>query len=110
MASPVEIVRDVSASPAERVGDHASMVTYTWVAIERTMNCRTDIAPCEETHLAQSAEFIGISDRQMRRWRERYQEFGRDGLYDRRRGKPSRKGLPLAQVAVLGLYRDRISI
>ena len=25
----------------------------------------------------------------MRRWRERYEEFGYDGLFDRRRGKPS---------------------
>jgi uncharacterized membrane protein len=26
--------------------------------------------------LEQTAEIIGISDRQMRRWRERYEEFG----------------------------------
>ncbi len=36
----------------------------------------------------QAAEIIGISDRHMRRWRERYQEFGYDGLFDRRCGKP----------------------
>jgi transposase len=35
----------------------------------------------------QAAEIIGISDRQMRRWRERYEEFGYDGLFDRRRGQ-----------------------
>jgi hypothetical protein len=28
----------------------------------------------------QAAEIIGISDRQMRRWRERYEEFGFRGL------------------------------
>jgi transposase len=33
----------------------------------------------------QAAEIIGISDRHMRRWRERYEEFGYDGLFDRRR-------------------------
>jgi hypothetical protein len=27
----------------------------------------------------QAAEIIGISDRHMRRWRERYEEFGDDG-------------------------------
>jgi len=27
----------------------------------------------------QAAEIIGISDRHMRRWRERYEEFGYDG-------------------------------
>jgi len=56
----------------------------------------------------QAAEIIGISDRHMRRWRERYQEFGYDGLFDRRRGQPSPKRVPLAIVEqVLGLYRDR---
>lgn len=44
----------------------------------------------------------------MRRWHERYEEFGDDGLFDRRRGKPSPKRVPLAQVEqILGLYRDR---
>jgi len=37
----------------------------------------------------QAAEIIGISDRHMRRWRERYEAFGYDGLFDRRRGTPS---------------------
>jgi transposase len=55
----------------------------------------------------QAAEIIGISERQMRRWRQRYEEFGYDGLFDRRRGQPSQKRIPLAQVEqVLGLYRD----
>ena len=44
----------------------------------------------------------------MRRWRERYQEFGYDGLFDRRQGRPSPKRVPVALVEqVLGLYRDR---
>jgi transposase len=56
----------------------------------------------------QAAEIIGISDRQMRRWRERLQEFGFEGLLDRRRCRPSEKRVPLATVEqVLGLYRDR---
>lgn len=56
----------------------------------------------------QAAEIIGISDRQMRRWHQRYEEFGYDGLFDRRRGKPSPRRVPLAQVEqVLGLYRDK---
>jgi transposase len=56
----------------------------------------------------QAAEIIGISDRSMRRWRERYEEFGYDGLFDRRMGKPSTRRVPLAQAEqVLGLYRDR---
>ena len=44
----------------------------------------------------------------MRRSRERYEEYGYDGLFDRRRGKPSPKRVPLAEVEqVLGLYRER---
>jgi len=56
----------------------------------------------------QAAEIIGISDRQMRRWRERYEEFGYDGLFDRRRGKPSPKRVPVKTVEqVLELYREK---
>jgi hypothetical protein len=51
---------------------------------------------------------MGISDRQMRRWRERYEEHGYDGLIDRRRGRPSERRVPVAMVEqVLGLYREK---
>src|SRR5256885_10638731 len=53
----------------------------------------------------QAAEIVGISDRWMRRWRERYQEFGYDGLFDKRRGEGSPRrgsdGPAAAGVAVL---------
>jgi transposase len=39
----------------------------------------------------QAADIIGVSDRSMRSWRQRYDEYGYDGLFDRRRGKPSPK-------------------
>ena len=56
----------------------------------------------------QAAEIIGISDRQMRRWRERYEQNGFDGLLDRRRCRPSEKRVGLATVErVLELYRER---
>ncbi len=56
----------------------------------------------------QTAEIIVISDRSMRRWRERYERHGYDGLLDRRRGKPSGKRVPLAQAEqVLGLCREK---
>jgi hypothetical protein len=43
----------------------------------------------------------------MRRWKQRYEEHGYDGLYDRRKGKPSPRRLPLAVVEkVLELYRE----
>lgn len=56
----------------------------------------------------QAAEIIGISCRQMRRWRERYEEYGYTGLIDRRRGRPSEKQVPLATVEeVLRLYQEQ---
>ncbi len=86
------------------------MDCYSKAAVERAMKVQEVIlrAIAKKITWWQAAEIIGISDRQMRRWHERYQEFGYDGLFDRRRGQPSPKRVPLAQVEqVLGLYRDR---
>ena len=56
----------------------------------------------------QAAEIIGLSDRSLRRWRGRYEQSGYDGLFDRRRGKPSPKRVPVETVeAVLRLYQER---
>jgi transposase len=53
-----------------------------------------------------AAEIIGVTDRTMRRWRDRLEEGGYDGLADRRKGKPSAQRIPLATVEkVLGLYK-----
>ena len=55
----------------------------------------------------QAAEVIGISDRQMRRWRRRWEKFGYDGLLDRHRGRPSSRRVPLELAErVLALYRE----
>ena len=87
-----------------------SMEAYPRAALERAMKVQEVIlrAMAKKLTWFQAAEIIGISDRQMRRWRERYEEHGYDGLMDRRRGVPSSKRVPMAQVEqVLGLYRDR---
>ena len=56
----------------------------------------------------QAAEIIGVSDRTMRRWQERYREHGYDGLFHRQRGRPSPKRVPVATVEqVLGLYQEQ---
>ena len=47
----------------------------------------------------QAAEILGISDRQMRRWHRRYEKCGYDGLWDRRRGGPSPRRVPLETAA-----------
>jgi hypothetical protein len=44
----------------------------------------------------------------MRRWKERYELYGYDGLFDRRLGKPSPKRVPLATMeAILRLYQEQ---
>jgi transposase len=54
-----------------------------------------------------AAEILGVSDRTMRRWRERLEQDGYKGLADRRKGRPSPKRVPLATVEeVLRLYRE----
>jgi transposase len=86
------------------------MFSYTQAAMERTMKVQEVIlrALAKKITWWQAAEIIGISDRQMRRWHERYEEFGFRGLFDRRRGKPSPKKVPLGVVEkVLGLYREK---
>src|SRR5271165_225329 len=86
------------------------MISYTEAAMERAMKVEEVILRAIAGKISwwQAAEIIGISDRQMRRWHERYEQFGIRGLYDRRRGQPSPKRVPLAVVEkVLGLYREK---
>jgi transposase len=86
------------------------MESYSRAAVERAMKVQEVIlrAVAKKITWWQAAEIIGLSDRQMRRWRERYEEFGFRGLFDRRRGKPSPKRVPMAVVErVLELYREK---
>jgi transposase len=86
------------------------MDSYTQGAVERAMKVQEVMlqAMAKKITWWQAAEILGISDRHMRRWRERYEEFGFRGLFDRRRGRPSPKRVPTAVVEqVLALYRDR---
>jgi transposase len=54
-----------------------------------------------------AAEIIGVTDRTMRRWKERMEAGGYAGLADRRKGKPSAQRVPVATVEeVLRLYRE----
>jgi transposase len=55
-----------------------------------------------------AAEIIGVSDRTMRRWRQRLEKHGYSGLRDRRKGKASFRRVPLQTVEkVLELYREK---
>ena len=86
------------------------MESYLRAAMERAMKVQEVIlqAMAKKITWFQAAEIIGISDRHMRRWRERYEESGFRGLFDRRRGKPSPKRVPMAVLErVLELYREK---
>jgi transposase len=86
------------------------MEAYPRAAMERAMKVQDVMlqAMAKKITWWQAAEILGISDRHMRRWRERYEEEGYNGLLDRRRGKPSRRRVPLATVErVFALYREK---
>ena len=86
------------------------MPKYSEVAWERAMKVQEVIlrALAKRITWGQAAEIIGISDRSMRRWRQRYEEHGYDGLFDRRRGKPSPKRVALEEAEeVLRLYQEK---
>ena len=86
------------------------MVAYSGAAVERAMKVQEVMlrAIARKITWYQAAEIIGITDRHMRRWRERYEKDGFDGLLDRRRCRPSEKRVALETVEkVLGLYREK---
>jgi hypothetical protein len=56
----------------------------------------------------QAAEILGVTDRHLRRLREKWAAEGYDGLFDRRRQQPSPKRVPLGTLEeVLRLYRTQ---
>jgi Helix-turn-helix domain len=76
------------------------MKHYSEAAVERMMKVQEVIlrAIAGKLRWWEAAEILGVSDRTMRRWRWRYQQHGYDALYDRRKGKPSPKRVPLKTV------------
>jgi transposase len=57
--------------------------------------------------MMEAAEVLGMSERQFRRYRDRFEEDGEGGLRDRRLGTPSPKRVPAAEVSrVLALYGE----
>lgn len=79
-------------------------------AVERAMKLQDVMlrAMAKRITWYQAAEILGISCRQMQRWKTRFEHEGYEGLFDRRRGIPSPKRVPLATVeTVLQLYQER---
>ena len=77
---------------------------------ERRMQTFHDVlGHWQARHLSalEAAELLGMSERSFRRYRQRYEDEGPDGLFDRRLGKASARRVPADQVAwVLDEYRS----
>jgi transposase len=86
------------------------MKQMTQAAVERAMKLQDVMlrAMAKRITWYQGAEILGISCRQMQRWKTRFEHEGYEGLFDRRRGIPSPKRVPLATVEeVLRLYQEQ---
>lgn len=83
---------------------------YSEAAVERVMKVQEVIlqAAAKKITWIQAAEILGVSPRHMRRWKEKYEQFGFFALFDGRRGKASPRRVPSAVLdEVLRLYRER---
>ena len=86
------------------------MLNYSEAAVERAMKVQEVIlrAVAKKITWIQAAEILGVSPRHMRRWKEKYEQFGFHALFDGRRGKTSPRRVPSAVLAeVLRLYREQ---
>jgi transposase len=80
-----------------------------WLQDRRMQKFRDVLSRWERGDLSmlEAGELLGMSERQFRRYRERYEEDGLDGLVDGRLGKPSPKRVPAKDARLmLELYRD----
>lgn len=61
-----------------------------------------------ELTMAEAAEMLGVTERTFRRWRDRYEADGAEGLQDRRLGCPSGRAVPVDEVVrMVTLYETR---
>jgi transposase len=85
-------------------------MVYTRAVMERAMKVQEVIlrAISKQIHWFEAAKILGLSARQLRRLYYRYRNYGYDGLYDRRTGKPSPRRVPLRVAEqVFTLYREK---
>jgi transposase len=86
------------------------MKQYPESAMRRAMKVVEVIlkAMAREIKWIQAADILGVTPRHIRRLRAAYQAQGIGGLYDRRRGQPSKRRAPFELVEkVLCLYQDK---
>jgi hypothetical protein len=85
------------------------MTRATWLQDRRMQKFRDVLSRWErgELSMMEAGELLGMSERQFRRYRDRYEEDGPEGLIDRRLGKLSPKRVPARDLRLmLELYRD----
>jgi hypothetical protein len=85
-----------------------AMRVYPEIAVEKAMTRQEIIlrAYAKKLTWIEAAEVLGMSCRHLRRVREKYEEVGFEGLFDRRAGGPSPRRIPVETVEeVLRLYR-----
>src|SRR5436853_92905 len=79
-----------------------------WLQDRRMQKFRDVLSRWElgELSMLEAGELLGVSERQFRRYRDRYEEDGLEGLIDRRLGKPSPKRVLARELRLmLELYR-----
>jgi len=80
----------------------------TWLQGRRMQKFRDVLSRWERRELSmmEAGELLGMSERQFRRYRERFEEEGEAGLVDRRLGKPSPRRIQADEAdRMLKLYR-----
>ena len=80
----------------------------TWLQGRRMQKFRDVLSRWEagELSMMDAGELLGMSERQFRRYRGRFEEDGAEGLVDRRFGKPSPKRVPAGRPADAEWYGD----
>jgi len=79
------------------------MTRTTWLQDRRMQKFRDVLSRWERRELSamEAGELLGCSERQFRRYRQRYEEEGQAGLADKRLGKASARRVPVDQIAWL---------
>src|SRR5947207_9955328 len=80
----------------------------TWLQDRRMLKFRDVLSRWERRELSmmEAGELLGMSERQFRRYRERFEEDAEAGLIDRRLRRPSEKRIGSAEIErMLELYR-----
>src|SRR5499425_2499717 len=80
----------------------------TWLQDRRMLKFRDVLSRWERRELSmmEAGELLGMSERQFRRYRDRFEDDGEAGLIDRRLGKPSPRRIEGGEVdRMLELYR-----